>query len=330
MKTILITGGAGFIGSNLCEKLVDTNKIICIDNLITGSIKNIEKFVDHPNFRFINADITEVYSLAQFEFEKIDEIYHLASIASPDKYKKYSLETLNVNVVGTINVLNLCKFHKCKMVFTSTSEIYGDPLVHPQPEEYFGNVNVIGERSCYDEGKRVSETYLYEYKKRYNLDVKIVRLFNTYGPKMDISDGRVVTNFIECILNKKPLTIYGSGEQTRSFCYIDDTIRALESMMQSKEFGPINIGNPHHELTMLELTKTFETITGSSLDVTFLEKTQDDPMVRRPDIAKANSLLGWNPEVKLEHGLRKTLDYFSTKVYCNRTHPSFCLHFSNQ
>jgi UDP-glucuronate decarboxylase len=313
MKTILITGGAGFIGSNLCENLIDSNKIICLDNLITGSLSNIEPFLNHPNFRFINADITEVYSLAQLECEKIHEIYHLASIASPDKYKKYSLETLNVNVVGTINVLNLCKFHKCKLVFTSTSEIYGDPLVHPQPEEYFGNVNVIGERSCYDEGKRVSETYLYEYKKRYQLDVKIVRLFNTYGPKMDIADGRVVTNFIECILNGTPLKIYGSGTQTRSFCYVDDTVRALILMMASDEFGPINIGNPSHELTMIELTNAFEAILGKPLEVIYLEKTQDDPMVRRPDIAKANYKLGWNPEVLLTDGLRKTLEYFQKK-----------------
>lgn len=313
MKTILITGGAGFIGSNLCEKLIDSNKIICLDNLITGSLSNIEPFLNHPNFRFINADITEVYSLAQLECEKINEIYHLASIASPDKYKKYSLETLNVNVVGTINVLNLCKFHKCKLLFTSTSEIYGDPLVHPQPEEYFGNVNVIGERSCYDEGKRVSETYLYEYKKRYQLDVKIVRLFNTYGPKMDIADGRVVTNFIECILNGTPLKIYGTGTQTHSFCYVDDTVRALMLMMTSDEFGPINIGNPSHELTMIELTNAFESILGNPLEVIYLEKTQDDPMVRRPDITKANCKLEWNPEVLLTDGLRKTLEYFQKK-----------------
>jgi UDP-glucuronate decarboxylase len=330
MKTILITGGAGFIGSNLCKTLIDSNKIICVDNLITGSNKNIEKFLDHPNFRFVNADITEVYSLAQFEFEKIDEIYHLASIASPDKYKKYSLETLNVNVMGTINALNLCKHHRCKLLFTSTSEVYGDPLVHPQPEDYFGNVNIVGERSCYDEGKRVAETYLYEYKKRYNLDVKIIRLFNTYGPNMDISDGRVVTNFIECILNKTPLAVYGSGTQTRSFCYVDDTVRALVSMMGSKEFGPINIGNPNHELTMLELIKTFETVIGSSLDVTFLEKTQDDPMVRKPDISTAISKLEWSPEIQLVDGLRKTLDYFSTKVYYTHNHPSFSLPLSIQ
>jgi UDP-glucuronate decarboxylase len=310
MKTILITGGAGFIGSNLCEKLIDSNKIICMDNLITGSLSNIEPFRSHPNFTFINADITEVYSLAQLEYKKIDEIYHLASIASPDKYKKYSLETLNVNVIGTINVLNLCKFHKCKLLFTSTSEIYGDPLVHPQQEEYFGNVNAIGERSCYDEGKRVSETYLYEYKKRYNLDVKIVRLFNTYGPKMDISDGRVVTNFIECILNKTPVKIYGSGNQTRSFCYIDDTVRALMLMMSSDEFGPINIGNPNHELTILDLKTAFEMIIGEPLDTVYLEKTQDDPMVRKPDISRAQGRLGWSPEIPLLDGLRKTLGYF--------------------
>jgi UDP-glucuronate decarboxylase len=208
--------------------------------------------------------------------------------------------------------------------------VYGDPLVHPQSEDYFGNVNIIGERSCYDEGKRVAETYLYEYKKRYNLDVKIIRLFNTYGPNMDISDGRVVTNFIECILNKTPLTVYGSGTQTRSFCYIDDTVRALVSMMGSKEFGPINIGNPNHELTMLELIKTFETVIGSPLDVTFLEKTQDDPMVRKPDISNAVSKLEWSPEIQLVDGLRKTLDYFSTKIYYTHNRPSFSLPLSIQ
>ena len=321
MKTILITGGAGFIGSNLCEKLIDANKIICMDNLITGSLSNIEPFRSHPNFTFINADITEVYSLAQLEYIKIDEIYHLASIASPDKYKKYSLETLNVNVIGTINVLNLCKFHKCKLLFTSTSEIYGDPLVHPQHEEYFGNVNAIGERSCYDEGKRVSETYLYEYKKRYNLDVKIVRLFNTYGPKMDISDGRVVTNFIECILNKMPVKIYGSGNQTRSFCYIDDTVRALILMMSSDEFGPINIGNPNHELTILDLKTAFEMIIDEPLDVVYLEKTQDDPMVRKPDISRAQGCLAWSPEIPLVDGLRKTLGYFQLPRFIAPTSP---------
>ncbi len=310
MKTVLITGGAGFIGSNLCERLIDSHKIICVDNLITGNMGNIQSVSAHPNFQFIHLDITDAEGVKSLEKGKIDEIYHLASIASPDKYKKYSMETLNTNVAGTINILNLCLYHRCKLVFTSTSEVYGDPLIHPQSEEYFGNVNVIGERSCYDEGKRVAETYLYEYKKRHRLDVKIVRLFNTYGPKMNIADGRVVTNFIECILKNESLKIYGTGDQTRSFCYIDDTVDGIVKMMGSCEFGPINIGNPDHEITIAQLIHAFEKILNRELDIIYLEKTQDDPMLRRPNIDKANKLLSWNPSVKLHTGLRKTLDYF--------------------
>ena len=307
MKIILVTGGAGFIGSHLCEKLLNLdNKVICLDNLITGSITNIEHLLNNENFIFINFDVKNKINLNYI----IDEIYHLASIASPDKYKMHSLETLLTNIEGTKNVLDLCKEHNAKLLFTSTSEIYGDPLVHPQYEEYYGNVNTIGERSCYDEGKRVGETLLYEYKKLYNLDVKIVRLFNTYGPKMNINDGRVITNFIKEILNNNNIKIYGSGNQTRSFCYIDDTINGIIKMMNSNLFGPINIGNPTNELTINSLVNNFEKMLNKKLNVSYLPCTENDPKLRCPDISKAISLLNWKPIIHIELGLKKTYDYF--------------------
>jgi len=315
MKTIVVSGGAGFIGSHICETLLkesSISKIICIDNLITGNTKNIESFIENPHFSFYNIDITEKESLRFLEKEKIDEIYHLASIASPKKYKKYPIETLHTNVLGTINMLDLCKFHQCKLLFTSTSEVYGDPLEHPQKEEYNGNVNPIGERSCYDESKRVAETYLYEYKKKYGLDVKIVRLFNTYGPRLNIEDGRVITNFIHCILECKPLQIYGSGNQTRSFCYVSDTVDAILRMMKTSEFGPINIGNPDYEMTITKLVEILEEIVDSPLEIEYIEKSQDDPMVRKPDITRAINLLKWKPVVELKEGLIQTLNYFIT------------------
>ena len=310
MKTIVITGGAGFIGSNLIERLLLTNtcNIICIDNLITGSMENIKQHLENPQFVFIQHDICKPFELPVAE---VDEIYHLACLASPVKYKKYPIETLNSSIQGTQTVLQWCIKYKCKMIFTSTSEVYGDPLVHPQPEEYFGNVNTVGERSCYDEGKRVCETMLYEYRKAYSLDLKIVRLFNTYGPRMDIEDGRVITNFINKILCGEPIEIYGDGSQTRSFCYIDDMLNALILMMASGEQGPINLGNPYCEFSLNELVGLFEKEFNKKLDVVYLERTQDDPKVRKPVIDKAINRLRWSPVIRLEYGIEKTVKYFT-------------------
>ena len=312
MNTIVVTGGAGFLGRNLCKKLLENpnNQIICIDNLITGNIDNISEFTQNPNFLFINKDVTHILELP---INKIHEIYHLACIASPDKYKQYSIETLVTCFEGTKNVLELCRKHKSKLLFTSTSEIYGDPLIHPQPEEYFGNVNTIGERSCYDEGKRVAETLMYEYRRRHQLDLKLVRLFNTYGPYMDLNDGRVITNFIHKIMKKEPLQIYGDGSQTRSFCYVDDLIEGLVAMMASTQQGPINLGNPYCEFTLNELIKVFEDIIGQPLAVEYLNATENDPKQRKPVIDKAMNLLSFNPKIELREGLKKTFDYFTVR-----------------
>ena len=311
-KTILVTGGAGFLGRSLCKKLLENpnNIVICLDNLVTGSHKNIEEFEKNPNFTFLYADVTQ-----SIQFPVLHEIYHMACIASPDKYKVHSIETLNTCFIGTQNMIQLAKQHNAKLLFTSTSEIYGDPDVHPQPENYFGNVNTMGERSCYDEGKRIGETLIYEYRKKHGLDLKVVRIFNTYGPYMDINDGRVITNFIKQILNKEPLNIYGNGNQTRSFCYVDDMIDGLIRMMNSNEPGPINIGNPHCEFTLNELVKVFEKITNRKLPVTYLSSTENDPKQRRPVILKAQILLGFEPKIELVAGIQKTLDYFQKIQY---------------
>lgn len=308
MKCILVTGGCGFIGTHLIHQLIHENRIICVDNLISGSLTNIESFVNHPHFMFIHHDIC--HSLENLIHEKIDEIYHLASIASPEKYKKYPMETLFTSTHGTKNVLDLCVKHGAKLVFSSTSEVYGDPLVHPQPEEYYGNVNTVGERSCYDEGKRVSETMLYVYREIYQLDVKIVRIFNTFGPYMDINDGRVITNFIKNVRLNKPVVIYGDGTQTRSFCYVDDTVRGLIRMMHSDETGPINIGNPDSEVSLVKLVELFEKTTNRSISIEYQDATGDDPKVRRPIITTAMEKLQWKPEISFEDGLRRTLTYF--------------------
>ena len=330
-KTILVTGGAGFIGSNLCIHLLSQspdNHVICVDNLITGHLDNLGEIYAREGggggasrFRFIEYDITKPVCPALFG-EHIDEIYHLASIASPEKYKKYPMDTLLTSINGTQRVLDYCVLYNCKMVFTSTSEVYGDPLVHPQPETYYGNVNTVGERSCYDEGKRVAETLIYEYQKRFpDLDLKVARLFNTYGPRMDINDGRVITNFIRQIKRGEPITIYGDGTQTRSFCYIDDTVRALVAFMEARSTdiltaGPVNIGNPHCEFTMNELVEVFRRVLrrdGRSHDtfaVTYLPRTQDDPMCRRPVITKAQELFGFECKVGLEEGIQRVWDYF--------------------
>jgi UDP-glucuronate decarboxylase len=314
MKHILITGGAGFIGSNLCKFLLKDpeNIVYCIDNLITGNKENLADIIDNKNFYFAKFDISSSNAISQLDYTKIDEIYHLACIASPPKYKKYSIETLTTSFQGTKNMLELAKKCQAKLLFTSTSEVYGDPLVHPQPEEYFGNVNTVGERSCYDEGKRVAESLIYEYRRLYNVDAKIVRIFNTYGPFMDIDDGRVITNFIKQIQKNEPVVIYGDGSQTRSFCYIDDMIDGLYKLMNSSQLGPINIGNPYCEFTLNELINVFENILERKIEVTYIDATENDPKQRKPIIEKAKNLLGWDPKVTLEDGLKNTISYFSS------------------
>ena len=277
-----------------------------MDNLITGSLNNINNFFSYPNFKFINHDICNDININI----NIDQIYHLASLASPVKYKTYPIETLLTSINGTQNILKLCMQYNCKMLFTSTSEVYGDPLVHPQSEEYYGNVNTVGERSCYDEGKRVCETMIYEYRRKYNLDLKIVRLFNTYGPKMDINDGRVITNFIGKIIKNEPVEIYGNGEQTRSFCYIDDMIHGLLQMMNSNESGPINLGNPDCYFTLNELVNVFNKVLDKQINIKYLNATADDPKVRQPVIDKAINKLNFNCKYSLEYGIEQTYYWF--------------------
>ena len=320
-KVIIVTGGAGFLGRNLCKKLLqdENNRIICIDNLVTGRTKNITEFTENFRFRFIEHDITDTEfstTFAEMLPVNIDEIYHLACIASPPKYKEYSIETLMTSFVGTKNVLDLAKRYGAKVLFTSTSEVYGDPLVHPQPEEYFGNVNTFGERSCYDEGKRVAESLIYEYRRKFGLDVKIVRIFNTYGPYMDIDDGRVITNFIKQILANKPLIIYGDGTQGRSFCYVDDMIDGLIKMMDSEKsfIGPVNIGNPC-EFTIIKLAETILKLSKSKSKIIHKLLPSDDPRQRQPNIELAKTKLGWEPKITLEDGLRETIQYFKNILY---------------
>lgn len=304
-KTIAIAGGAGFIGSNLCNKLIENNRIICIDNLFTGKMENINHHLHKKNFKFINHDIINPINI---DNECIDEIYHLACPASPPKYQIDPIYTLTINFLGTMNLLELAKKHNSKILLSSTSEIYGEPLESPQNENYRGNVNTIGIRSCYDEGKRIAETLVVEYHKKYNLDTKIVRIFNTYGPLMDKNDGRVVTNFIKQMLNNEDITVYGNGSQTRSFCYIDDLLNGIVKLMNSNYHLPVNIGNPY-EITICELlSKLFELIDTTS-KITYCELPQDDPTNRRPDITLARNILEWEPCVELEDGLKNTIDF---------------------
>jgi UDP-glucuronate decarboxylase len=306
IKRILITGGAGFIGSNLCEKLLnDGHKIICIDNLCTGNIKNIEKFFVNSNFKFINHNIINYIQLD----EDIDEIYNLACPASPPKYQKDPIETLKCNFNGVLNLLELAKIKGAKILQSSTSEIYGEPQISPQYEEYRGNVSTVGIRSCYDEGKRVAETLMIEYHNQHNVDIRIARIFNTYGPKMDKNDGRVVSNLINQALTNNDLTIYGNGEQTRSFCYIEDQIDGLIKLMNSDYVNPVNIGNPY-EINMKQLANTILCLTKSKSRIVYKELPSDDPTNRKPDISRARNILNWDPKYDLENGLTKTIEYF--------------------
>lgn len=306
MKTILIAGGAGFIGSNLCEYLhFKKNRIICVDNLYTGKIDNIKFLLEKPNFKFINHDITNKLNIE----EKIDEIYHLACPASPEKYQKDSIYTLEINFNGTLNLLNLAKEKNSKFLLTSTSEIYGEPEISPQTESYRGNVNTIGIRSCYDEGKRIAETLVMDFNRNYNLDTKIARIFNTYGEKMDKNDGRVVTNFIKQMINNENITIYGDGLQTRSFCYIEDQINGLTKLMNTNYIYPINIGNTR-EITIRKLVDIlYILIPETKSKIIIKPLPSDDPTNRCPDISLAKKILNWYPVIELEVGLINTINY---------------------
>jgi len=311
MKRILITGGAGFIGSHLCERLLsEGNEVICLDNYFTGSKKNIVHLMKEPYFELIRHDITMPF------FIEVNEIYNLACPASPVHYQYNPIKTVKTSVMGTINMLGLAKRIKAKLLQASTSEVYGDPKLHPQPEHYWGNVNPVGIRSCYDEGKRCAETLCMDYHRQNNVKVKIVRIFNTYGPRMHPNDGRVVSNFIVQALQNKPLTVYGDGKQTRSFQYIDDLIEGMIRMMNTPDdvTGPVNLGNPS-EFTILEIAKLIIELTKSKSKIEFKPLPQDDPCKRKPDIKMAKKLLdGWEPELSLREGLIKTIDYFKNTI----------------
>ena len=306
-KNILVTGGAGFIGSHLCKSLLDLgHKVICLDNLFTGSIKNIQNFKKNPNFEFVNHDITETYFR-----DNIDEIYNLACPASPIHYQYNPIKTVKTCTIGVINILGLAKKNNAKILQASTSEVYGDPEVHPQYEDYNGNVNPIGFRSCYDEGKRCAETLFMDYHREHNLKIKIIRIFNTYGPNMAINDGRVISNFVMQAIRDKKITIYGDGSQTRSFQYIDDLIDGMIKMMNTNNnfIGPVNIGNPN-EISMNKLASIIIRLTNSKSQIIFKKLPEDDPKRRNPDINLANNKLNWTPSYSLESGLSNTINYF--------------------
>jgi UDP-glucuronate decarboxylase len=307
MKKILVTGGAGFIGSHLCRALVkDGNEVICLDNFFTGSMENIQDLIAKPNFEVIRQDVIQPVKF------KVDEIYNLACPASPIHYQYDPIATMKTSVLGAINMLELARENNTRILQTSTSEVYGDPLVHPQSESYWGNVNPIGIRSCYDEGKRAAETFFFDYHRKYEIPIKIVRIFNTYGPAMHPEDGRVVSNFIVQALNGKDLTVYGGGEQTRSFCYVDDLVAGIMKMMNSDHdfIGPVNLGNPG-EFTILELAQMVRSMTKSESAIIFEQLPADDPKKRKPDISLAQEKLRWIPKVPLKQGLAKTIEYFS-------------------
>lgn len=307
---ILVTGGAGFIGSHLCEALLNEgHDIICLDNFFTGSKDNIIHLMDSHRFELVRHDITEPILL------EIEQIYHFACPASPIHYQYNPVKTIKTNVMGTINMLGLAKRVKARILLASTSEVYGDPQVHPQPEAYWGNVNPIGIRSCYDEGKRVAETLMMDYHRQNKVDIKIVRIFNTYGPRMALNDGRVISNFILQALKNEAITIYGEGHQTRSFQYIDDLINGIVKMMNLDDFiGPLNIGNPV-EFTITELAKKIIDLTGSKSKIIKLPLPEDDPAQRKPDISLAEKKLNWYPEISIEEGLPKTIEYFQQRLH---------------
>ncbi len=312
---ILVTGGAGFVGSHLCDHLVRLgHMVICLDNFFTGSKDNIKHLVGHPNFEVIRHDVVEPILL------EVDHIYHLACPASPIHYKYNPVKTIKTSVLGTLNMLGLAKRTRARFLLASTSEVYGDPLQHPQTEEYWGNVNPIGERACYDEGKRVAETLTFDYYREHGIEIRVARIFNTYGPRMALDDGRVVSNFLSQALRGTPMTVYGDGKQTRSFQYVSDLIAGLVSLMEGEHTGPINIGNPG-EFTMVELAEMIKEVVTPSLpkgtpvpEICFQENTSDDPKQRRPDITKATTLLSWEPKVPLKDGLAHMVEDFKLRL----------------
>lgn len=310
MKKILVTGGAGFIGSHLCKILVKQgHHVLCVDNYFTGSKKNIQHLLDYSNFEVIRQDICIPLYL------EVDEIYNLACPASPKYYQKDPIQTMKTSILGTFNMLGLAKRTGAKILHTSTSEVYGDPKQHPQVESYWGNVNPLGRRACYDEGKRAAETLCFDYHRQHNVDIRLVRIFNTYGPNMALDDGRVVSNFIHQALTGKNLTVYGNGNQTRSFCFINDMTDAIVKYMNldTPFTGPINLGNPH-EIPMLELAKIILELSNSSSKIRFDHLPEDDPVQRRPNIDLATTILDWQPKIDLETGLKNTIEYFKKEI----------------
>jgi UDP-glucuronate decarboxylase len=306
---MLVTGGAGFIGSHLCERLLHGgHDVVCLDNFFTGSKRNIAHLLDSHSFELIRHDVTEPILL------EVDRIFNLACPASPIHYQYNPVKTTKTSVMGAINMLGLAKRVKARILQASTSEVYGDPQVHPQTESYWGNVNTLGIRSCYDEGKRVAETLMMDYHRQNNVDVRIIRIFNTYGPKMAENDGRVVSNFILQALKGEDITVYGEGQQTRSFCYVTDLVEGMIRMMDCPDFtGPVNLGNPT-ETTILEFAQKIIALTGSSSRIVFKPLPADDPQQRQPDITLAKKMLGWEPKVKVDDGLKKTIEYFSSVI----------------
>jgi UDP-glucuronate decarboxylase len=307
-RRVLVTGGAGFLGSHLCERLLEAgNQVLCVDNFFTGARRNIEHLLDHKHFELLRHDISHPL------FVEVDEIYNLACPASPIHYQRDPVQTTKTSVLGAYNMLGLAKRLHCKILQASTSEVYGDPAEHPQTEAYWGNVNPIGSRSCYDEGKRCAETLFFDYRRQHGVKIKIARIFNTYGPRMHPNDGRVISNFIMQALLGKDITVHGRGNQTRSFCFVDDLIDAFTLMMNAPEdvTGPINMGNPV-EFTILELAKKIIALTGSSSKIVRLPLPEDDPKQRKPDIQRARDTLGWEPAIGLEDGLTRTIEYFQT------------------
>ena len=307
-QRILITGGAGFLGSHLCDRMIDAgNEVICLDNYFTGRRQNITHLLNHPNFELLRHDIIDPIKL------EVDQIYNLACPASPIHYQYNAIKTMKTSVMGAINMLGLARRTKARILQASTSEVYGDPLMHPQKEGYWGHVNPIGIRSCYDEGKRCAETLFMDYKRQNGVDIRIMRIFNTYGPRMNADDGRVVSNFIVQALRGEEITIYGDGSQTRSFCYCDDNIEGMIRLMDGDHPGPINIGNPN-EFTMLELAEQIIDLTGSSSKISHLPLPQDDPKQRQPDISLAKAELDWEPKTELREGLPSTIAYFEKEL----------------
>ena len=306
---VLVTGGAGFLGSHLCEKLIaEGHSVVCADNLLTGRLENLSALNSEPRFEFIEKDVSQPFDVGAVEY-----VFHLASPASPVDYSEHGIETLQVGSYGTFNALEIAKRYGAKYLVSSTSECYGDPTVHPQREDYWGNVNPIGPRSVYDEAKRFTEAVTMAYHRYYGVDTHIVRIFNTYGPRLQVNDGRVISNFMRQALRQEPLTVYGDGSQTRSFCYVSDEIEGIYRLALSEEHLPVNIGNPN-EFTILECARKVLEVTGAKSEIVFREIPEDDPKQRQPDIAKAKRLLGWEPRVQLEQGLRLCLPYFQEQV----------------